>query len=233
MAGLNLEMEALNGNEENEENQRGMALVIICSLLLVVRCLLSPLSFLLPSLSFLLLFFLALLSLSLASISTKKRAVHKCINYYSSKERFNHMRKAQDEFLASNMSNKDFAKQRGIDESTFNRYRRNGFPSSWEEAQQQGRGSGNYQRTPAEAEKLDAFTQRNLDYENNAALRKAFKRDFPEITDSKKRGNRLSVIRGKIAKINAENDGLNAAASANAGAGASDEPFDAEESDFV
>ena len=49
----------------------------------------------------------------------------------------------------------------------------------------------------------------------------AFKLDFPEITDSRKRGNRLGAIKRKIAKIKAESDGLNAAVSANAGASAS------------
>ena len=148
------------------------------------------------------------------------------------------MRTALDEKPHSNMSNKDFAKQRGINESTFNKYRRDGFPLSWAEAQQQGRGSGNNQRTSTEAAKMDVFVKGHLDYESkdydsNIALNNAFKLDFPEITDGQTRMSRLNTIKRKIAKIKAESDGLNAAVSANAGASASDVPFDAEESDFV
>ena len=177
-------------------------------------------------------------SLSLASNPTKQVYV----NYFANERVFLHMRTAQDDFPASNMCVRDFAKQRGINESTFNHYRRNGFPLSWDEAQQQGRGTGRSHYKPGEAVKIDAFVNSNIDYENNAALNKAFKRDFPEIdfpeiTDSRKRGNRLTTIKRKIAKIKAKSDGLNAAVSANASASASasasDVPFDAEESDFV
>ena len=63
---------------------------------------------------------------------------------------------------------------------------------------------------------MDAFIQRNLDYDDyergRSALNEAFKRDFPEITDCKTRGSRLQQIRIKIAKIKAERDALDAAA---------------------
>ena len=113
------------------------------------------------------------------------------------------MRTAQDDFPASNMCVRDFAKQRGINESTFNHYRRNGFPLSWDEAQQQGRGTGRSHYKPGEAVKIDAFVNSNIDYENNAALNKAFKRDFPEMTCAKKRRSCLEKIRAKITNAHA------------------------------
>ena len=58
-----------------------------------------------------------------------------------------------------------------------------------------------------EGERMDAFIQRNLDYDDyergRSALNEAFKRDFPEMTCAKKRRSCLEKIRAKITNAHA------------------------------